>query len=120
LPPLAVRIELPPAQIAEGDAEMVTVAPAFIETVAVAVAVQLLLSVPVIVYVVEAIGLTVTIVPKLPLLQAYVFAPLAVKDVLTPGQTDEVAGLTETVGFGFTVTDVTAVFLQPLASVPVT
>ena len=52
--------------------------------------------------------------------QLYVDAPLAVRVVLPPGQYDAEEGVTVIVGKGFTVTVTVAVFVQPLAPVPVT
>jgi hypothetical protein len=97
----------------------------FTVTVTVFVFTQPLRSVPVTVYVVLVAGEAVTEAPadeESPVegLQEYEFAPLAVRVVDAPEQTDPDAG--DTVITGGWVTDIwrVAVFIHPFASVPVT
>jgi LysM repeat protein len=112
---------LPPTQIAEFVELAVTVGNGLTVTPTVAVFTQPLAFVPVTVYVVLAVGDTVTDEPdKLPGFHTYVEAPLALNEVLPPTQIAEFAELAVTVGNGLTVTPTVAVFTQPLALVPVT
>jgi hypothetical protein len=97
---------------------------AFIVTVFEAVLTQLLPSVPVTVYVIVLDGFAVTVAPvvadKLVAgLQLYVTAPVAVNPVDAPVHiaTSDPA---DTAGNAFTETVFEAVFIQPLAFVPVT
>ena len=77
--------------------------------------------VPVTVYVVIVVGETVTVAPdKLPGIQLYVVAPLAVIIVEVPLQIVAAVVVTVTVGEGVTVMVLVAVFVQPFAAVPVT
>ena len=95
----------------------------FTVTVVAVVFTQLLISVPVIVYEVVAIGLAITESPVEPLkpvkgFQLYVTAPVAFNTVEFP--THIVPLVTVSMGKGFTVTDKADVFTQVLISVPVT
>ena len=68
-----------------------------------------------------AVGETVIVAPvKLPGIHVYVVAPLAVIVVLPPIQILAVIVVVVTIGNGFTVTVIVAVFTQPFAFVPVT
>ena len=120
LAPLAVNTELAPLHIAVGLADAVTVGNGFTVTVTVAVPVHPAVLVPVTVYVVVALGVTVMLAAMSPVLQLYVFAPLAVSSELSPLHI--AAGLADavTVGNGFTVTLTVAVPVHPSALVPVT
>ena len=79
--------------------------------------------VPVTVYSIFCLALEVTVTPVVALKpvagdQTYVAAPLAVRVVLAPGQTDELG--TDTVGIAFTVTVlVVGGPTQPAALVPI-
>lgn len=104
--------------------EGVTLTIKLLETVTVTVvsAVQVPV-VPVTVYVVVVAGFAVTVAPDValsPADHAYVVAPLAVSDVLPPGQIVGLAGVTLTAKELETVTVTVAVELQPAAVVPVT
>ena len=67
------------------------------------------------------LGETVTDAPiKLPGIQEYVVAPLAVIVVLAPIQIFAAVVVVEITGNGFTVIVIVAVFTQPTALVPVT
>lgn len=83
---------------------------------------QPFISVPVTVYVVVVAGISVTLAPvKLPGIQTYPPAPLALSSTLLPVQTPELLLVAITVGESFTVTVTVAVLLHPLiVSVPVT
>jgi hypothetical protein len=82
--------------------------------------------VPVMVYVVVAVGLAVTVAPVVALNpvagdQAYVVAPLAVMLVFPPGQIEGDAGECETVGLAFTVITCVVLLLPwPFVAVSVT
>jgi hypothetical protein len=77
--------------------------------------------VPVTVYVVVVVGLTVTEAPdKLPGFQVYVAAPDAVSVADPPTQTEEFEAVAVTVGNPLTVTKTVAVFTQPGPFEPVT
>jgi len=77
--------------------------------------------VPVTVYVVVALGVTVLLVPvPNPPDQLYVFAPLAVNSELAPLHTADGLAAAVTVGNGFTVTLTVAVPVHPAELVPVT
>jgi uncharacterized protein (DUF983 family) len=67
---------------------------------------------------VVVVGDTLTEAVAPPVLHAYVLAPAAVIVAVAPLQM--VAGVVVTVGNGFTVTTTVAVFVQPVAEVPVT
>ena len=100
------------------DAE--TTGKEFTVTVSVAVVVQPGPVEPVTVYVVVAVGFTVTEVPdKLPGIHVYVAAPEPVSVVLLPIQIDGLAALAVTVGGAPTITVTVAVPEQPFV-VPVT
>jgi hypothetical protein len=118
--PLAVNTELAPLHIAAGLADADIVGNGFTVTVTVAVPVHPAVLVPVTVYVVVALGVTVMLAAMSPVLQLYVFAPLAVSSELSPLHI--AAGLADavTVGNGFTVTLTVAVPVHPSALVPVT
>ena len=112
---------LPPTQIAEFVELAVTVGNGLTVTPTVAVFTQPLAFVPVTVYVVLAVGDTVTDEPdKLPGLHTYVEAPLALNEVLPPTQIAEFVELAVTVGNGLTVIVRVAVPTQPADDVPVT
>jgi hypothetical protein len=115
LPPLAVKTASAPEQIV-GEFTEIT-GSGFTVTVATAVPVQPVASVPVTVYEVVERGVTVIGLVEDPFDHEYVFPPLAVKTASAPEQT--VGELTEITGSGFTVTVVTAVPEHPAASVPV-
>ena len=78
--------------------------------------------VPVTVYVVVVAGVTVTVVPlNPPGFQVYVLAPVPVILVDDPAQIVAFVTVVPTVGNGFTVIILVAVFVQPVAVVvPVT
>ena len=121
VPPLALNVAELPTQIV-ALFTLGTIAPPIVR-VTVPIPIQPAAEVPVIVYVVVTVGLAVTLAPVAELKVAegdhvYVDAPPAVNMVDAPGHI--VAEATVTVGKGFTVTDVVAVFMQPTALVPVT
>jgi len=118
--PLAVNTELAPLHIAAGLADAVTDGNGFTVTLTVAVPVHPAVFVPVTVYVVVELGVTVMLAVLPPVLQLYVFAPLAVNIELAPLHI--AAGLADAVtdGIGFTVTLTVAVPVHPSAVVPVT
>jgi hypothetical protein len=121
LAPLAVNTELAPLHIADGLADAVTVGNGFTVTLTVAVPVHPAALVPVTVYVVVELGVTVLLAPvPNPPDQLYVLAPLAVNTEVAPLHI--AAGLADavTVGNGFTVTLIVAVPVHPAALVPVT
>jgi hypothetical protein len=119
VPPLAVSVVLPPAQITCVPL-MEAVGSVFTVTDAVSVSVQPLASVTVTVYEVVLPGVTITAadVPS-ELLQLNEVPPLAVSVVLPPAQITCVP-LIKAVGSVFTVTEVASESVQPLASVTVT
>jgi hypothetical protein len=86
-------------------------------TVETAVLVQLLPFLPVTVYDVVTVGVTLIDAPLCDVLQLYVVALLAVKVTGVPAQT--VAEFTVTDGVGFTFIVVVFELIQPLAAVPV-
>jgi hypothetical protein len=80
-----------------------------------------LAAVPVTVYVVVVVGVTVTGEPVSdPGIQAYVEAPVAVNVVELPVQIDALDAVAVTAGEAFTVMRRVDVLVQPLISVPVT
>ncbi len=85
LAPLAVNTDVAPLHIEVGEAAAVTVGNEFTVTLTVVVPVQPAALVPVTVYVVVALGVTVLLAP-LPKLfdQLYVLAPLAVNTEVSP------------------------------------
>ena len=95
-----------------------TLGAAFTVTVACAVLLQPLASVPVTVYVVVVVGVKATALLTL-LFHAYVVAPEPLKVTAVPAQTVWLPPAL-TLGAAFTVTVACAVLLQPLAAVPVT
>jgi hypothetical protein len=120
LAPLAVNTELAPLHIAAGLAAAVTVGNGFTVTLTVAVPVHPAVLVPVTVYVVVELGVTVLLVPvPNPPDQLYVLAPLAVNTELSPLHIAAGLALAVTVGNGFTVTLTVAVPVHP-ELVPVT
>lgn len=103
------------------EAEAETEGSAFTVTACVAVLVQPLAAVPVTVYVVFALGVTVTEVPLSdPGIQVYVAAPLPVSVVVLPAQMVPLEIVAVTFGVAFTVMTCVAVFEQPAETVPVT
>ena len=114
--PFAVKFAVAPSQIV-GEFTVIT-GSGFTVTVAIAVLLQLLTSVPVTVYDVVLVGVTVMGFIVAPVLQEYVEAPMPVKVALAPLQIE--AEFTVIIGKGFTVTVATAVPVQPATSVPVT
>jgi len=104
-----------------GTATAVTVGKAFTVTLTVAVFVQPLTAVTVTVYAVVMGGITVLLAPvPNPWLQAYVLAPEAVNTLDSPSQIMTGTATADTMGKACTVTVTVAVFVQPLAAVPVT
>jgi len=89
-------------------------------TVTVAVFVQPAALVPVTVYIVVELGVTVILAPFVPLLQEYVLAPLALNVELPPIQIVLGEAFAETFGTEFTVIVIDAEFVHPSALVPVT
>jgi hypothetical protein len=119
--PDAVSVTVEPAQIDAEEAVAVTLGNAFTFTVAVSVLAHPLASVPVTVYVVVTDGLTEAEESvKLPGIHVYDAAPLAVRVVLLPTQTEVLDAVIVTVGDGFTVTVSTEVLVQLFPAVPVT
>ena len=83
--PLAVNTEVAPLHIAAGLADAVTVGNGFTVTLTVVVPVHPVVLVPVTVYVVVALGVTVLLAPvPNPPDQLYVLAPLAVNTEVAP------------------------------------
>ena len=121
LAPLAVNSELAPEHIAAGLADADTVGNGFTVTLTVAVPVHPAVLVPVTVYVVVELGVTVLLAP-LPRLcdQLYVLAPAAVNTEFAPLHIDAGLAVAVTVGNGLTVTLTVAVPVHPAALVPVT
>ena len=119
--PLAASVVLLPTQTEVFDAVVVTVGVGFTVTVNTEVFVQPFAAVPVTVYVVAVVGDTVTEAPvKLPGIQLYVDAPLAVNVVELPAQIVVLDAVVVTGGNALTVMVRVAVFVQPAADVPVT
>ena len=119
--PVAVSVAFCPRHIAFTGL-ILTVGSWLTVTVTVAVLEQLLLSVPVTVYVVFSVGVTVyglSVDVEVPLLHEYDSAPLALSVALWPLHIGSTA-LMLTEGSWLTVTVTVAVLLQLLASVPVT
>ena len=115
-PPLAVNVADAPEHIVVEFTVMIGFGP--IVTVATAVLTQPAASVPVTVYDVVEIGVTVIGLLLAPVLHEYVEPPLAVNVAVAP---EHIVGeFTVIVGLGPIVTVETAVLTQPAASVPVT
>jgi hypothetical protein len=110
-----------PAQILLFAAALDTFGAGLTVIVRVDVLVQPFAAVPVTVYVVVVVGDTVTDEPvKLPGIQLYVDAPLAVNVVELPAQIVVLDAVVVTVGNALTVMVRVAVFVQPAADEPVT
>jgi hypothetical protein len=110
-----------PAQIVELFAEAVMVGNAFTVIAIVEVFEHPFPSVPVTVYVVEAVGLSVTGDPVSdPGIQSYVAAPLPVNVTASPVHVVLLEADAVTVGNAFTVTSTVAVFEHPGPFEPVT
>jgi len=108
-------------QIVPAAAEAVTVGNELTVTAIVAVFTHPFALVPVTVYVVEDVGVTVTFEPdKLPGFQTYVLAPPPVNVVEPPIHIAVLAAAALTVGNGLTVTATVDVPVHPFAPVPVT
>ena len=118
--PLAVNTEVAPLHIAAGLADAVTDGNGFTVTLTVAVPEHPAVLVPVTVYVVVELGVTVMLAVLPPVFQLYVFAPLAVSTDVAPLHIADGLAVAVTDGNGFTVTLIDVVLLQPLAKVPVT
>jgi hypothetical protein len=119
--PLAVITEVCPLHIAAGLAVAVTVGNGFTVTLTAAVPVHPAVLVPVTVYVVVVLGVTVLLAPlPNPPDQLYVFAPLAVITEVCPLHIAAGLAVAVTVGNGFTVTLTAAVPVHPAVLVPVT
>lgn len=119
--PLAVSVALLPTQTEVLEAVVVTVGVGFTVTVNTEVLVQPFAAVPVTVYVVVVVGDTVTDAPvKLPGIQLYVEAPVALSVVELPTQMLLLAAVLDTFGAGLTVIVRVEVLVQPFAAVPVT
>jgi hypothetical protein len=118
LPPLAVRVVLPPRHILVSPL-IVGVGIGFTVTVSFVEAWHPLASDTVTLYVVVAVGLTVILLVVEPLLQIYVLPPPAVSVVLSPRHMI-VSPLIVGVGIGFTVMVSFVEAWQPLASDTVT
>jgi hypothetical protein len=119
LAPTAISVADSPWQITEGDAEALTETEPLTTTVTEAVAEHPFL-VPVTVYVVVTVGLTVMLLPDSPVLHVYCVAPLAESVDDAPTHIEEGDAVTVTVGGFFTVTVTVLTAAQPLAPVPVT
>ena len=118
--PLAVNTELAPLHIADGLAVAVTVGNEFTVTLTAAVPVHPAVLVPVTVYVVVELGVTVMLAVLPPVFQLYVFAPLAVNTDVAPLHIAAGLAVAVTDGNGFTVTLTVAVPVHPAVLVPVT
>jgi len=123
--PLAVRVTEDPKQMEGATGVTATLGRFLTVTVTEAVLVHPAALVPVTIYVVEVVGLAITVVPVVPLSPAagahtYVNAPLAVRLTDPPIHIVGDAGLIVIVGLEFTVTTTVAVPVHPLPSVPVT
>jgi hypothetical protein len=119
---LAVSVVEPPEQIGETDTAAVTVAELLIVIVRVAVLVQPFALVPVTVYVVVEVGLTVIEVPvRLPGCHVYDTPPEAVIVTGLPEQTVVAEAVVVIVGLGNTVTVILVEEVQPVEEfVPLT
>jgi hypothetical protein len=123
LAPLAVSVEDCPEfiVIVDGLAVAVTVGNGFTVTLTAAVPEHPAVLVPVTVYVVVALGVTVLLAPlPNPPDQLYVFAPLAVNTEVAPLHIAAGLAVAVTNGNGFTVTLTVAVPVHPAVLVPVT
>ena len=119
--PLAVNTELSPLHIADGLAVAATDGNGFTVTLTVAVPVHPAVLVPVTVYVVVELGVTVLLAPlPNPPDQLYVFAPFAVNTDVAPLHIAAGLAVAATDGNGFTVTLTVAVPVHPAVLVPVT
>jgi len=119
--PPAVKTELAPEHIVDGDADAVTVGVGFTVTVTDFVPVQPSALVPVTVYVVVLVGDTVLELPVPRLFdQLYVLAPPAVNVDDEPEHIVDGDAEAVTVGVGLTVTVTDFVPVHPSALVPVT
>jgi len=98
----------------DGDADADTDGGVFTVTVTDADFVHPAVFVPVTVYVVELLGVTVILDPLPPVDQVYVSAPLAVSIELCPGHMDDGDADADTVGGVFTVTLTDATPTHPL------
>ena len=118
--PVALKVVDAPVQRLVEEAPATTVGNGLTVIVTVEVFVQPLAFVPVTVYVVVLVGLTTGLPLRLPGIQVYVAAPLALKVDEAPTQIVVDDALATTVGNGLTVIVTVEVFVQPLAFVPVT
>ena len=118
--PPAVNTDVSPLQIAAGLAIAVTDGNGFTVTLTVAVPVHPAVFVPVTVYVVVPLGVTVMLAVLPPVFQLYVFAPLAVNTDVAPLHIAAGLAVAVTDGNGFTVTLTVAVPVHPAVLVPVT
>jgi len=118
--PLAVNTDVAPLHIAAGLAVAVTDGNGFTVTLTVAVPVHPAVFVPVTVYVVVPLGVTVMLAVLPPVFQLYVFAPLAVNTDVAPLHIAAGLAVAVTDGNGFTVTLTVAVPVHPAVLVPVT
>ena len=117
--PPAVRDVLCPGQMAAGEADAVTSGDGLTVTETDAVEEHPAAQVPVTVYVVDIVGLTVTGEPVAPVFQVYVDAPPADREELCPVHMAAGEAEAVTVGIGLTVTVTEAVAVQPAVE-PVT
>jgi hypothetical protein len=118
--PVAESVTVLPEQMVVVEEDALTTGDGFTLITCVAVPLQPLL-VPVTVYVVIAVGETLTVAPvSEPGIHVYVVAPVAVMATELPLQMVVVGEDTLTVGVGLTVIVRVAVLVQPFAAVPVT
>jgi hypothetical protein len=116
---LALIVPLAPSHKGKGPVAVI-VGKLYTSTSVVAVFVQPLPSVPVTVYTVYAVGLTLHVAVAGPPVQVYVLAPPPVNTLLLPLHIMGVPELAVTIGLALPVTSIVAVFEQPAPLVPVT
>jgi hypothetical protein len=116
---LALMVPLAPAHKGRGPV-VVILGKLYTSTSVVAVFVQPLPSVPVTVYTVYAVGLTLQVAVAGPPVQVYVLAPPPLSKLLLPLHIMGVPELAVTLGLVLPVTSIVAVFEQPAPLVPVT
>jgi len=118
--PVAVNVVDPPAQMIDGEAEMLIAGDVFTFTVIDSLDEQPLELVPVTVYVVVTLGLTKMLALVEPVFQEKLDTPVAVSVADAPAHIVDDEALTERLGEAFTTTVILEVAEHPLPLVPVT